>query len=151
MAHPPVALHTPYERPKGLTEWAHWRTIANTTLTTLNAQTGRTSDVRIWPHHFDTGVYYAVTDADGAETSAIWAGYSIADTVCNEPYFYLSGYRRDEPINFAVAPALTVGEWRNATNWQGAMLPVSHVSDTNVNVIDTFYLESNRWLRQVGA
>lgn len=135
-----------YERPAGLPDWAHWRTIANVALSELTTWSGQTSDVRIWPHHFDTGVYYAQTDTERHEKAAIWAGYAVADSLCNEPYFYLSGYWRGQAINFTAAPALSVGEWRNASNWKRALLPVS--SAGKEAGITLFFQESYRWLEK---
>lgn len=146
LEHPPVGLHTPYQRPSGLTGWATWRTRANTALLNLNTQTGLESDIRVWPHHFDTGIYYAVMDTNGTEESAIWAGYSIADALSNEPYFYISGYRRDQPIDFNDAPNLITGKWLNSPDWKGAMLPLSVIPGPEA--IDTFLWESYSWLNK---
>jgi len=142
----PVPPETPYVRPAGLTEWANWRTIAHQQLTTLNEQSGRTSDIRIWPHHFDTGVYYSISDEAGHEKAAIWAGYAIADAVSAEPYFYLSGYNSRQPVGFSMAPALTSGEWLSRSDWQGAYLPVSGATDANK--ITDFFAESYAWLSE---
>ncbi|QDK77561.1 hypothetical protein EXU85_02695 [Spirosoma sp. KCTC 42546] len=139
----PVDPQTVY-KPTGLTEWTTWRTIANTALQQLNGWSGRASEVRIWPHHFDTGIYYSQTDANGQEKAAIWAGYAIADALCNEPYFYLSGYNSMQPIDFASAPALSVGEWRTTSDWNGALLPIS--ASKNAESIAVFFQESYSWL-----
>lgn len=139
----PVASQTVYT-PTGLTEWNEWRTIANTALQQLNEWSGRENEVRIWPHHFDTGVYYSQTNANGQEKAAIWAGYAIADALCDEPYFYLSGYNSVQPIDFASAPALSVGEWRNTSDWNGALLPIS--ASNNAESIVVFFQESYSWL-----
>lgn len=145
--HEPIAWQTVYERPVELQTWAHWRTTANTTLKALNEWSGQESEIRIWPHHFDTGVYYAQTDADGHEKAAIWAGYAIADAVCSEPYFYISGYKSGQPIDFTAAPALFLGEWRDTPNWKGALLPIS---DARREAHITLFLqESYRWLEKV--
>ena len=144
--HNPVDFQTAYEKPVGLPVWNYWRTIANEALQTLTDWSGRESEVRIWPHHFDTGVYYAQTDDNGQEKAAIWAGYAIADSICDEPYFYLSGYSSNLPIDFAIAPALSVGEWRNTTDWKGAMLPVS--ASNEPETIDTFFQESYVWINK---
>ncbi|ADB38546.1 hypothetical protein [Spirosoma linguale] len=143
---PPVPLDDPYIRPAGLTDWANWRTQANQQLTRLNESSGLTSDVRIWPHHFDTGVYYSFPDESGNEQAAIWAGYAIADAVCPEPYFYISGYSRRQPIDFNTAPPLPAGEWIVRPDWQGACLPVSSV--TQSEEITRFFQDSYRWLAE---
>lgn len=142
--HDPIASQTVYNRALDLTGWGNWRTAANAALSTLTAWSGRESDISIWPHHFDTGVYYSMSDSNGQERAAIWAGYAIADSVCHEPYFYLSGYSSGQAIDFAGAPALTVGEWRNNPAWKGAILFLSAV--TEPKAVDVFFRESYTWL-----
>ncbi len=144
--HESITAQSVYERPDALPTWAHWRTTANTALLALNKYSKHESEVRIWPHHFDTGVYYAQTDADGNEKAAIWAGYAIADTLQNEPYFYLSGYRRGQSIDFAAAPVLSAGKWLNTPNWKGALLSISD-ADKEESLIQ-FFEEGYCWLAQ---
>lgn len=140
----PIPPATPYIRPAGLTEWANWRTVAHQQLVLLNELSGRTSDIRIWPHHFDTGVYYSIPNEAGQERAAIWAGYAITDAVSAEPYFYLSGYNSRQPINFSTATVLTSGQWLDRPDWQGAYLPVSDAADPGQ--ITPFYAESYAWI-----
>lgn len=139
-------VQTTYERPDVLPTWSHWRTVANRVLTTLTHETCQKSEVRVWPHHFDTGVYYAVTDAAGVEISAIWAGYSIADALSNEPYFYLSGYVQGRSIDFSTALPLPIGAWRITENWQGALLPISAIGQTSN--VDKFLQAAYDWLNK---
>lgn len=135
-----------YEQPAGLKQWAEWRTITTNQLRALNEWSGLTSEIRIWPHHFDTGIYYAQNDAHGQEKTAIWAGYALADSISDEPYFYLSGYKRDEQINLLEAPPLSTGEWRQTSDWTGALLSISQV--TTNEQITAFFQESYAWLQR---
>jgi hypothetical protein len=144
LAEPPVPNNTPYAYPVGLKAWGEWRKLAQTVLTTLNESSGQASEVRIWPHHFDTGVYYSFPGETGAEQAAIWAGYAIADAVSYEPYFYLSGYDSRQHIDFAATRPLTTGTWLNTPSWQGAILPISLV--TGAEQINAFLSESYAWL-----
>lgn len=141
---PPVPENTPYFRPAGLNVWGEWRQLAQTVLKTLNESSGLTSEVRIWPHHFDTGVYYSFPGETGTEQAAIWAGLATADAVSVEPYFYLSGYASRQPIDFATTQTLTTGKWLNTPSWQGAILPVSLV--TGDEQVNTFLDESYAWV-----
>lgn len=140
----PVAEQTPYQWPADLSPWAEWRTLANETLQTLNTQSGQFSEVRIWPHHFDTGVYYSFPDETGKEQAAIWAGYAIADSLSEEPYFYLAGYDTRNAIDFGTATSLSVGNWLITPNWKGAFLPVSEAAGSDR--INSFFRESYDWL-----
>lgn len=124
----PVEAQTPYQRPDLLPAWGYWRTVANHAFATLNRETHQKSEVRLWPHHFDTGVYYSFHDTAGQERAAIWAGYAIADSLSDMPYFYLSGYGRGRSIDFRTAPLLPVGSWQITADWQGALLPISVIS-----------------------
>ncbi|RIV23975.1 hypothetical protein DYU11_13510 [Fibrisoma montanum] len=143
---PPVAPDTPYVRPAGLRAWGQWRTLANTSLDWLNEWSGRSSEVRVWPHHFDTGVYYSLRDATGRERAAIWAGYAIADSLSNEPYFYLSGYDSTRAVNFRAAPTLSAGRWLITDDWKGAFLPLSAIETEET--VTVFLGESYTWLDQ---
>ena len=49
------------------------------------------SDIRIWPHHFDTGAF--VQDV-GDRNLSIGLGMAIPDSMSNHYYFYLAGYGR---------------------------------------------------------
>ena len=140
----PVALDTQYSRPAKQREWAYWRTMANQKLAELNSISGRSSDIRIWPHHFDTGIYYSILDEQGQERAAIWAGYAIADGVSTEPYFYLSGYDRKYPIDFTTTDKLMIGQWLSRPDWQGACLPVSQI--TEPEQITQFLADSYTWI-----
>ena len=141
---PPVADDTPYTRPLGMAGWEHWRTLAHSALNALSEASGQASEIRIWPHHFDTGVYYSLPDSTGSERAAIWAGYAIADAVSREPYFYLSGYNSQSAIDFTTAHPLTAGTWLATPAWQGAILPVSAV--TGVEQVTQFLRESYAWV-----
>ena len=45
------------------------------------------SEVRIWPHHFDTGIYLEVNSKLG-----IGFGWAMADKMIDQPYFYFTPY-----------------------------------------------------------
>ncbi len=142
--HEPITPQMTYTWPADMGPWVEWRTVANETLQTLNDQTRQFSEVRIWPHHFDTGVYYSFPDKTGNERAAIWAGYAVADALSQEPYFYLSGYNTRQPVNFSIAPPLTVGHWLVTPNWNGAFLAVSEAS--SITWVSQFFKESYDWL-----
>lgn len=143
--HPPVAPDIPYTNLGGLPDWQHGRTLANQALEELNAWSGETSEVRIWPHHFDTGVYYSRVDDGGQERAAIWAGYAIADALNDAPYFYLSGYNRQQSLDFSGPTSFSIGAWRQTTDWQGALLSITDV--TSPGQVRSFLQESYQWLK----
>lgn len=83
------------------------------------------SPIRIWPHHFDLGVY---TSLNSDETIFMGAGLAIPDSLVDELYYYASAYDNgDEVVTENFSP-LTVGNWRS--DWNGATLPSSEVEGT---------------------
>jgi len=52
------------------------------------------SPIRIWPHHFDLGIYTQLS----AENTFMGAGLAIPDSLVDDLYFYASGYKNGEGI-----------------------------------------------------
>ncbi|MFT4682545.1 MAG: hypothetical protein ACI8TS_001747 [Flavobacteriales bacterium] len=104
---------------ENLETWLKLRSIANEALGTLESSFLAESKVRIWPHHFDTGVFLQVTDDEG-----IGAGLAMADEVCETPYFYLSGQLTKGDFDYGT-PQSKTGIWRLKGDWKGALLPAT--------------------------
>ena len=75
------------------------------------------SDIRIWPHHFDLGIY---TQVDKAGKLFIGAGLAVPDTLVDDLYYYVSGYYAGTAINTSELEGLTLGDFRK--DWKGATL-----------------------------
>lgn len=83
--------------------------------------------VRIWPHHFDTGVFFTISRNEKEEPEqTIGIGFSIPDSMISEPYYYLS-FWSERPIegikNFT---KLNSGKWM-MPDWNGAVLKHSEI------------------------
>lgn len=104
----------------GVQQWKKIRKLANETSLHVLGYLQTESEIRIWPHHFDTGVY-AEVNAD----LAIGFGLAMADAMEPSPYFYLSGYAlgKDE-LKFDDMPKLETGRWEINQYWKGAILPI---------------------------
>lgn len=123
--------------------WSSLRTMANKAMEVLNLLSGITSEINIWPHHFDTGVYYLITEQNKETTQSIGAGLAMADSLISEPYFYIYGWTKEGKINYDKAPNLDRGEWLTE-GWQGAVLKAS---DTiNVEGANSFFDSSYQFL-----
>jgi len=81
------------------------------------------SEIRLWPHHFDTGGIVILNDGSG---KSVGFGLAVPDTVCNEHYFYMSGYIEHNFINTAEFEPLTQGIWK-VEDYKAAILGVSNV------------------------
>ncbi len=123
--------------------WSELRYFANNAMENLNKLAGITSEINIWPHHFDTGVYYPITEASGEVTQSIGAGLGIADSMISEPYFYIYGWTKEGLIDYTKAPKLTKGKWLTKS-WQGAILKVSDAA--SLESINTFFKTSYQFL-----
>lgn len=123
--------------------WIQLRTIANQAMEKLNRLSGITSEINIWPHHFDTGVYYPITKEDGQTTQSIGAGLAMADSKINEPYFYIYGWTKKGAIDYSSAPSNDHGQW-TTKGWQGAVLRASEIN--NLDETNTFFISSFKFL-----
>ena len=74
-------------------------------------------EIRIWPHHFDTGIYVMATKQLG-----LGFGLAMKDAMVGAPYFYLSGYNQENPVSYKNLNPLTHGKWETGEQWNGAVL-----------------------------
>lgn len=109
---------------EGLNNWCRIREMANNACLAVSGYLQAESEIRIWPHHFDTGIYSQVSDSLG-----IGFGLAMEDAMVGEPYFYLAGYSSGTPIDYEGLPALKYGRWIRGEQWNGAILPLSEVYD----------------------
>lgn len=103
-----------------VTEWCHYRRMANQAATALLGYLNAEGQPRIWPHHFDTGVYAVVANDVG-----IGFGLAMNDDLVKTPYFYLAGYPQNGTFDYSQAPSLTQGEWHETNGYKGAVLPIN--------------------------
>ncbi len=129
---------------QGINDWMFYRTIAAQSAQSFLGHLQTDGEIRIWPHHFDTGVYTMVTSDLG-----IGYGLAMKDDMLGEPYFYLAGYNSNQPIQYDNMNQLSFGAWKTGPNWNGAVLPFSTINGFSAtvvrDVIETFIYESVKW------
>ena len=127
---------------EAIIEWTTYRQISSEIFEVVNTMISPPSPINIWPHHFDTGTYHPLGD-----TGAIGTGFAVADTIVNEPYFYIYGWAKDGTIDYASAPDLSFGEWKTGS-WQGAIMPLSTVAKLpNLKAdLTTFFEKTSQFL-----
>ncbi len=120
-------------------ENAKYRYNAKSILKQVATNFDSSEEVRIWPHHFDTGAYYILSKNEkGAATQTVGIGFAIPDSMVAEPYYYLS-FWSEEPIENADSfPTLAVGKWMIPT-WSGAILSHSEIINKKT-VVEQFEL-----------
>lgn len=123
----PLARGAVFQKPEAdlLEAWMAQRTNAQYLLRWLAASYPSASEVRIWPHHFDTGLYIPLDrEPEGRETRALGAGWAVTDAVANQPYLYVYGRMSNGRIDYALLPMMEYGRWSNGA-WKGAYLALN--------------------------
>ncbi len=111
--------------------WIHLRKLANEACTHVLVYLQQSGEIRIWPHHFDTGLYVEATPAIG-----IGFGLAMEDKLVGEPYFYLTGFGLGEKKpNYEKKSILPAGEWVLSKKWKGAVLRISDLEPGNESEI----------------
>jgi hypothetical protein len=131
----------------GLAEWKFYRSIANDTCGWLLGHLQQQAEVRIWPHHFDTGIYFIPNDRIG-----IGYGLAMEDPMAGSPYLYFSGYAQKGTLNYENVPTLDAGRWEVSESWKGAILPLSDLADLDesedysvTDMVETFIRSATDW------
>lgn len=124
--------------------WSDYRKYANEVCFLVLGYLQAESEVRIWPHHFDTGIY-----ADYNQHVGLGFGWAMADSLVDQPYFYFSAYEKGElGIYSESLPKLTYGEWHISSSWKGGVLSMDFIELLSKNKVKTFVREvANVYLR----
>ncbi|CAM4385944.1 hypothetical protein [Zobellia nedashkovskayae] len=104
-----------------LKELADLRSLTQSGLEKTLEINGLESDIRIWPHHFDSGAYVIISD-----DLSIGFGLAVPDTMINEHYFYISGYKGHNGLDTSKFDSLSLGEWKN-DGFKGAVLSATKI------------------------
>lgn len=118
-----------------LAELTHLRIMAQLVLEQFLKANALDSEIRVWPHHFDTGAY-AYTNSK--QETAVGLGLAVPDSLISEHYFYISLYHNNAAISTDHLAALHEGQWLN-TGFRGAVLPAM---DTTVETVVDFFQEA---------
>ena len=122
-------IHVPFKQfnEDALNSWMYYRTLANEACDGLLKFLNDDGAVRIWPHHFDSGIYIEIDGKIG-----LGFGLAMKDSMVNSPYFYLSGYPLKDQVEMANLPTLNLGKWYTG-DWKGAVLPIGAIDKMNVH------------------
>lgn len=113
----------------GMNQWITHRTLANDACQWLLNHIQIHTETRIWPHHFDTGIY-----AQTSSKLALGFGLAMKDDVLGAPYFYFSGYGLNgHEIPFDVNHKLKHGKWVVSEHFKSAVLPLESASKANIS------------------
>jgi len=124
---------------KGISAWMEARDLANMACEKITTHLQAKGETRIWPHHFDTGVYIEVNKEMG-----LGFGLAMADSMVSEPYFYFSRYALNESaFDWENTPELDAGSWLIGEYFKGAILPLDAADsmDDFIKQVTTYYLK----------
>ena len=126
---------------KSIQNWEYYRRIANVACSELLGYLQIDGQIRIWPHHFDTGIYIEPNSNLG-----LGFGFAMEDGLVDGPYFYFSGYRLNGAgFDYTKVPELSFGKWKITDNWKGAVLSLSDLKKDPSEIVNTFLKEVSRW------
>ena len=107
-----------------LNEWKHFRQLANEACAWLLGHAQLVEEIRIWPHHFDTGIYSLINSNLG-----LGFGLAMEDKMFGLPYFYMSGYPLNGTLNYDSVPSGNEWQWELGADWNGAILTIDKLVD----------------------
>jgi hypothetical protein len=124
-----------------LTQWEYYRALANQACFALLGLLQAQGEIRIWPHHFDTGIY-----VEPKNNLSLGFGLAMEDSMVGNPYFYFSGNGQNEhTINYSNTSHLTAGHWVINDHWKGATLPLPELTNDDSKTINMFFKEVTKW------
>lgn len=100
------------------------RFLVQKSLEKINETLQLNTSIRIWPHHFDTGIYTPLPNS----SNAVGQGLAIPDNVCDEHYLYASGYNENGQIDTSQFNDLSKGYW-SSKGFIGAVLPITGITE----------------------
>jgi hypothetical protein len=125
-----------------LSEWSYYRSLANHVLKDVGEHVQRDVEVRIWPHQFDTGIYYQWNNDLG-----IGSGLAMEDDSAGAPYFYISAYPGHDQIDYTKASTLSNGKWIKEGSWKGGILPINElIPESAMQTLEVFYRQALTFL-----
>ncbi len=109
-----------------LNELLHLRILAQFILEKLDKFYKLNASIRIWPHHFDTGIYSVIPESD----ITIGLGLAIPDTICDEHYLYITGYKNGNAIDPSGLNKLAQGECKSE-GFTGAIFKTNNIVESD--------------------
>lgn len=121
--------------------WEAYRGMANSACNAMLGLLQVDGEIRIWPHHFDTGIYVTPNKNIG-----LGFGLAMNDTLVGNPYFYLTGYNLNGgKIDYANVPKQASGKWFINDQWKGATLSLGEIESTDTAKVNLFIADVCRW------
>lgn len=129
---------------KSMDQWKYFRKLANQSCYDFLGYAQVESEVRIWPEHFDTGIYFEFAGQIG-----IGFGLAMKDSMLGEPYFYMAGYPKTESLIFDKLPQSSHWKWELGEHWKGVILPLSIIEKSSYQqteiILSEYFMHNFDW------
>lgn len=122
-------------------EWMAYRSMANQVCALLAGFANNNAEIRIWPHHFDTGIYFELPNGTG-----ISFGFAMSDNVLNAPYLYMSAFPKNGAVDHKNAPEIGAGKWHISEDFTGAVLYCNQPLEQLQENLPEFMIAAYQWL-----
>ncbi len=150
----PEDLGAKYQVPSNtfLLEHLYLRHNADLILKSISEKHDSDSEIRIWPHHFDTGSIIYINEDDIKSTIGI--GLAIADAYYPSPYFYINFHSNSEKYQDLELPKLNNSSHLNTLDWKGYILGLDEIvklneADDQHKIVEKFFDESIEAIRKL--
>ncbi len=146
----PMDTGSAYEKPSqsAQTILSVYRSNADLVMAQIAAKFPNSGSVRIWPHHFDTGIYLPIEEGSEAKVShSLGMGLAIPDKHIQDYYFYVSPWKEGDVLSDKELPGLPEEANWNTQDWMGAALPMGKVAahtsiPQQVALVETFFQQA---------
>ncbi|NVK05812.1 MAG: hypothetical protein HWD92_13385 [Flavobacteriia bacterium] len=121
--------------------WVRWRSFGQKAISVISALMETEIKPRIWPHHFDTGIFGKFN-----QVASLGCGVSPADGMVDEPYIYLYGWK-DGTYMPAPATAIKHGRWIEQSktgDWSGFILPYSEAKSLEMSDVKLALVQASQ-------
>jgi hypothetical protein len=109
-----------------LTELIRYRTNGHLVVEHFAGQFSSAQPVWVWPHHFDEGCYVPLQFQANEPITSISFGLAVPDTYYNNPYFYVTTWKK-KGDDFTNLPELSPpGKWHKQ-DWTGQVLEMKNL------------------------
>jgi hypothetical protein len=118
--------------PSDIEQWMTFRSAANNACYQILGSFQKKGAVRIWPHHFDTGIFIQASDRLN-----LGFGLAMSDHYCEQAYFYANAYTL-EGKSIAIDKhehPLEAGIWLNSPDFKGAILSLKEVKFSKEDIL----------------
>tara|TARA_R110002050_G_scaffold71466_6_gene153652 strand:+ start:16272 stop:17069 length:798 start_codon:yes stop_codon:yes gene_type:complete len=121
--------------PFNLEEWMVYRSLANHACYEVLGSLQRTGEVRIWPHHFDTGIYFKLKN-----NVHLSFGLAMQDDHCPDPYFYASAFN-NVGASIKVNPpqsSILTGKWISSSDFNSAIFSLKELKKSHEDLLKSY-------------